>query len=67
MPYWTLVFLLLTIVAAAFGFTGLAGTATWTAQVLFAIFLSLFALSLLVVMTRGKRAANNSHFSAKGK
>lgn len=47
MLYYTLVFLLVSIVAGALGFGSLAGVAATIAKVLFVIFLVLFIASLL--------------------
>jgi len=47
MLYWTLVFLLIAVVAAALGFGGIAGEAESIARVLFIIFLVLFLASLI--------------------
>jgi uncharacterized membrane protein YtjA (UPF0391 family) len=48
MLYWTLIFLVVAIIAAAFGFTGIAAGAAGIARVLFALFLILFLISLLL-------------------
>lgn len=42
-----LAFLILSLVAAFFGFTGLAGTSSSSAQILFVVFLVLFLSSFL--------------------
>ena len=47
MLYYALVFLLIAVVAAAFGFGGIAGTATEFARILFFVFLVLFVVSLV--------------------
>ena len=47
MLYWTVVFLVIAMVAAVFGFTGVYVAAAGIAKVLFFIFLILFILSLL--------------------
>jgi uncharacterized membrane protein YtjA (UPF0391 family) len=44
---WALTFLVIALIAAALGFTGIAGTATGIAQILFYVFLVLFVLSLV--------------------
>jgi len=44
---WALTFLIIALIAAALGFSGVAGTATWIAQVLFGLFLILFIISLI--------------------
>ncbi|MCO5171536.1 MAG: DUF1328 domain-containing protein [Planctomycetes bacterium] len=43
---WSLLFLLLALVAGAFGFFGVAGASYTFAKVLFFIFLALFVISL---------------------
>jgi len=52
---WILMFLVFAIIAGALGFTNVAGGAIAIAQTLFYIFLILFALSLVVHLTRGGR------------
>ncbi|UYN97944.1 MAG: DUF1328 domain-containing protein [Enhydrobacter sp.] len=52
MLYWALMFLMVALVAALFGFGGLASTATGIAQVLFIIALVLFVVSLLAGYVR---------------
>jgi uncharacterized membrane protein YtjA (UPF0391 family) len=47
MLYWTVVFLIVAMVAAVFGFTGIYVAAAEIAKVLFFIFLVLFILSLV--------------------
>jgi len=44
---WTLLFLIVAIVAGALGFGVVAGTAAWIAKVLFLLFLVLFLIALL--------------------
>ena len=54
MLYWALVFFIVAVVAAVFGFGGIAAAASGIAQILFWIFVVLFVLSLLAgVMSRG--------------
>lgn len=48
---WALIFLVLGLVAALFGFTTVAGTAIGIAKILFYIFLALFVVALLIGMT----------------
>lgn len=43
---WALMFLLLALVAGAFGFFGIAGASFGFAKILFFIFLALFVISL---------------------
>ncbi|HTU26708.1 MAG TPA: DUF1328 family protein [Pirellulales bacterium] len=52
MLYWSLVFLVLAIVASLFGFGFVAGTALYFAKVLFVVFLVLFVVSLIAGMRR---------------
>jgi uncharacterized membrane protein YtjA (UPF0391 family) len=44
---WSITFLIIALIAALLGFSGLAGMAAGFAKVLFAIFLVLFVVSLL--------------------
>jgi len=44
---WSLMFLVVALIAGLFGFTTVAGTAYFAAKVLFFVFLVLFVLSLL--------------------
>jgi uncharacterized membrane protein YtjA (UPF0391 family) len=52
MLYWALMFLLVGLVAALFGFGGIASTAAGIAQVLFVVALVLFVLSLFMGFRR---------------
>jgi uncharacterized membrane protein YtjA (UPF0391 family) len=52
MLYWTLCFLLISIVAGIFGFGGLAIAAAGIAKILFFIFLVLFLASLVMHASR---------------
>jgi uncharacterized membrane protein YtjA (UPF0391 family) len=45
---WALVFLVVALIAALFGFTSVAGTSIAAAQILFFVFLVLFVLSLIM-------------------
>jgi len=45
---YSIVFLLIALVAALFGFTTVAGTAYFAAKILFVVFLVLFVVSLLL-------------------
>lgn len=45
---WSVLFLIIAIIAALFGFTGIAGTAVGIAKVLFFVFLVLFVISLFL-------------------
>jgi uncharacterized membrane protein YtjA (UPF0391 family) len=44
---WALTFLVIALIAALFGFGGLACASTGIAQILFVVFLVLFVLSLI--------------------
>ena len=52
MLYWALVFFIIAIVAAIFGFGGIAAGAVSIAKILFFIFLILFVVSLLLGLFR---------------
>lgn len=52
---WALTFLVIAIIAAIFGFGGIAGTAAGIAQVLFYIFLAVFLISVIMGLARGRR------------
>lgn len=53
---WALIFFVFSLIAALFGFTGLASSTAGIAQLLFFIFLALFVVSLLTsVIRRGER------------
>jgi uncharacterized membrane protein YtjA (UPF0391 family) len=54
MLHWTLVFLVIALIAAALGFGALAGTAASIAKILFLVFVILWIVSLV---TRGGRNA----------
>lgn len=48
---WSLIFFIIAIVAAGFGFTGIAASAAEIAKVLFYIFLVLFLVALVLGIT----------------
>ncbi len=54
---WALIFLVLGLIAAALGFTGIAGASVGIAKVLFFLFLAIFAVMLILGFTvyRGVR------------
>ncbi len=54
MLYWALIFLLVAVVAAVFGFGGIASASAGIAQILFFIFLVLFIAGLVMHFTRGR-------------
>ena len=51
---WALIFLVIAVIAAIFGFGAIAGTAAGIAQVLFYIFLAVFIISLLAGLFRSR-------------
>ena len=51
---WAIIFLIVALIAAVFGFTGIAADAAWIAKILCVIFLVLFLISL-VMGRRGPR------------
>ena len=52
MLYWAVVFLVIAIVAAAFGFGGIAAGAALIAKILFFVFIVLFLVGLILHLTR---------------
>jgi uncharacterized membrane protein YtjA (UPF0391 family) len=50
MLYWSLVFLVIALVAAVFGFGGIAATSAGIARILFGLFLVLFLVSFVMQM-----------------
>ncbi|TVR49187.1 MAG: DUF1328 domain-containing protein [Puniceicoccaceae bacterium] len=55
MLYWAAVFLIIAVIAAVFGFSGIAEASMGIAQILFVIFLILFVVSLLAGLLRRPR------------
>jgi uncharacterized membrane protein YtjA (UPF0391 family) len=51
---WALTFLLVALVAAVFGFGGIAGTAVEIAKLIFFVAIVLFAISAVVGLLRGR-------------
>ncbi len=51
---WALTFLLVALVAAVFGFGGIAGTAVEIAKLIFFVAIVLFAISAVVGLIRGR-------------
>ena len=49
---WALMFLVIALIAALFGFTSVAGTSMAAAQVVFFVFLILFVVSLVMGRSR---------------
>jgi uncharacterized membrane protein YtjA (UPF0391 family) len=54
MLHWALTFLVLGLIAALLGFTGIAGASIGIAKILFFVFLAIFAVMLLMGATRGR-------------
>ncbi len=52
---WALMFFIIAIVAAIFGFGGIAGSAAGIAKLLFFGFIILFAISLIFNLMRGRK------------
>ena len=52
---WSITFLVVALIAAVFGFTGIAADAAWIAKILFFVFLVLFAISILTGRTMRPR------------
>ena len=53
---WAITFLIIALIAAALGFTGVAGTATSFAIILFWVFLAIFLVSLTGLVRRPSAA-----------
>lgn len=54
MLYWSVVFLVIAIIAAAFGFGGISAAAAGFAKILFFIFIIAFIISLIAGRRRPK-------------
>lgn len=52
MLYWSLVFFAVALIAALFGFGGIASAAAGIGKIIFFVFLVLFAVSLLAGLIR---------------
>ena len=48
---WALIFLVISLIAGAFGFTGIARGAATIAKILFGLFLILFVIFLILAFT----------------
>ncbi|MAT34547.1 MAG: DUF1328 domain-containing protein [Ponticaulis sp.] len=51
---WALAFFVLAIIAAAFGFGGIAGASAGIAQLLFFVFLALLVITFIARAVRGR-------------
>lgn len=52
---WAIAFFVISIIAAIFGFTGIAATTAGIAKILFFIFLVLFVISLVFYLVSGRK------------
>ena len=57
MLYWSIMFLVIAMVAALFGFGGIAASAAGIAKILFFVFLVAFAISGVLSLARGAKSA----------
>ncbi len=55
MLYWTAIFLVVALIAAVFGFGGIASASAGIAQILFFIFLALFLVTLVARVIKSPR------------
>ncbi len=51
---WAVTFLIIALIAAAFGFGGIASASAGIAQILFVLFLALFVLALVARALQGR-------------
>jgi uncharacterized membrane protein YtjA (UPF0391 family) len=54
MLHWALTFLVIALIAAVFGFTGIVSVSIQIAQILFFVFLALFLITAVMHLLRGK-------------
>lgn len=52
---WALAFLVIALIAALFGFTGIAGQSMYIARILFFIFIVIFLVSIVMSLLSGRR------------
>lgn len=52
---WAMTFLVIALIAAVFGFGGIAAVSVEIAQLLFFVFIVLFALSLVIHLIQGRK------------
>jgi uncharacterized membrane protein YtjA (UPF0391 family) len=52
---WAIIFFIVALIAAVFGFGGIAAAATDIAQILFFVFVVLFLISLVAGLISGRR------------
>ncbi len=55
MLYWALVFFVVSIASALFGFGGIASASAGIAQILFYVFLVFFVVTLIAGLATGRR------------
>jgi uncharacterized membrane protein YtjA (UPF0391 family) len=51
---WSAFFLVIALIAALFGFVGIAGASIEIAKLLFFIFIAIFLISLIIGLARGR-------------
>lgn len=56
---WALAFLVFALIAALFGFTGIAGQSMYIARVLFFVFLVVFLIGLIFSLFTGRRVTTH--------
>ena len=61
MLYWAVVFFLVAVVAAIFGFGGITSAALGIAKILFFVFLVLFLISLVFGLNGRRASASSRH------
>ena len=54
---WAITFLVVALIAAAFGFGGIASASVGIAQIIFFVFLALFVIALVARAVRGQPPA----------
>ena len=54
MLYWAAIFLLIALIAALFGFGGIATVSAGIAQLLFFVFVTLFAITLILALIKSR-------------
>lgn len=52
---WSVIFLVIALVAAAFGFGGIASAAAGIAKILFFIFLAIFVITLILGLAAARK------------